>query len=199
MDSLNWTEGPLFRHPNNGKLWDSAYFRKVFLYPGLRWLRDCGMVYLQKYDYREHYQVEDWFYSMGWCYRQGGWSAVSLRPFYNLRAATLDEVYEHGRWRKKGKVDSNMPAHYREWDLRDHLIYPKRLDGVAVDGHLVIITFMSSILANWLYLRYTSSCRGIRLKGGSMCGQTFGSLRPKLDLALVLHFASPILHFASPS
>jgi hypothetical protein len=70
MDDLNWTTGPLFRNPTDGKLWDSAYFRTVFLYPSLRWLRDCGMLSLQKYDDREHFSVEDWFYSMG-CYRRG--------------------------------------------------------------------------------------------------------------------------------
>jgi hypothetical protein len=120
MDDLNMPSGPLFRHPTNGQLWDSAYFRTVFLYPALRWLRDCGMLSLQKYDDREHFSMEDWFYSMG-CYRRGGRSAVSLHRAYNLRAATLDEVHEHGRWRKKGRVDSNMPNHYREWAIRDRL------------------------------------------------------------------------------
>jgi hypothetical protein len=120
MDDLNWTTGPLFRNPTDGKLWDSAYFRTVFLYPSLRWLRDCGMLSLQKYDDREHFSVEDWFYSMG-CYRRGGRSAVSLHRLFNLRAATLDEVHEHGRWRKKGRVDASMPNHYREWTLRDRL------------------------------------------------------------------------------
>jgi hypothetical protein len=47
-------------------------------------------------------------------------------------------------------------------------IYPKRLDEVAVDGHLEIITFMSSILANWLYPRFTGGCRGLRLIRGRM-------------------------------
>jgi hypothetical protein len=121
MDDLNWTSGALFRQVTTNKRWDSRFFRTTFLYPALRWLRDCGMLSLQRYvDDSEHMQLEMWFYSMG-CYRRGGRSDVSKKRPHNLRAATRDEVHEHGRWKYAGRVDPNMLNHYRQWELCDRV------------------------------------------------------------------------------
>jgi hypothetical protein len=121
IDDLNWTTGPLFRHITKHKRWDSSFYRKVFVYPALRWLRDCGMLSLQKYDDdSEHMQLEQWFYSMG-MYRRGGRSDVSKKRPHNLRPATTDEVHEHGRWKTAGRVDPNMLHHYRQWELCDRV------------------------------------------------------------------------------
>eukprot|EP00978_Attheya_sp_CCMP212_P006855 scaffold15984_cov62-Attheya_sp.AAC.1 len=121
MDDLNWKTGPLFRQAHNNKRWDSSHYRTVFLYPALRWLRDCGMLSLQRYiDGSDHMRLEQWFYSMG-CYRRGGRSDVSKKRKHNLRSATTDEVHEHGRWKFTGRVDPNMLNHYRQWELCDCL------------------------------------------------------------------------------
>eukprot|EP00978_Attheya_sp_CCMP212_P020903 scaffold60471_cov28-Attheya_sp.AAC.1 len=121
MDDLNWKTGPLFRQVHNNKQWDSNHYRTVFLYPALRWLRDCGMLSLQRYiDGSDHMRLEQWFYSMG-CYRCGGRSDVSKKRKRNLRSATTDEVHEHGRWKITGHVDPNMLNHYRQWELCDRL------------------------------------------------------------------------------
>jgi hypothetical protein len=120
MDELGWTDGLLFRHVTSGSGWDSSYYRYTFLYPVLRWLRDNGMVSLKRFDDSPGMTMEEWFYSMG-LLRRGGRSDVSrIRP-YTLRAATNDEVHEHGRWRNSGRVDRQMSHHYRKWPYKDRI------------------------------------------------------------------------------
>eukprot|EP00978_Attheya_sp_CCMP212_P032168 scaffold124146_cov65-Attheya_sp.AAC.2 len=121
MDDLNWKTGPLFCQAHNNKRWDSSHYRTVFLYPALRWLRDCGMLSLQRYiDGSDHMRLEHWFYSMG-CYCRGGRSDVSKKRKHNFRSAMTDEVHEHGRWKFTGRVDPNMLNDYRQWELCDRL------------------------------------------------------------------------------
>jgi hypothetical protein len=117
MDDMNWTSGSLFHTINNKKRWDSGFFRTVFLYPALRWRRDCGMLSLQQYDDdSEHMQLEQWFCLME-SYRRGGCSDVSKKHKHNLCSATTDEVHEHGQCKYTGHVDPNMLNHYRQWEM----------------------------------------------------------------------------------
>jgi hypothetical protein len=117
MDDLGWTTGPLFRHVGTESVWDSSYYRYTFLYPVLRWLRDNGMISLRRFDDSPGMSVEEWFYSMGFL-RRGGCSDVSRLRSHTVRAATDDEVHEHGRWRHANR---SMAQHYREWPLKDRV------------------------------------------------------------------------------
>jgi hypothetical protein len=105
--------------------WTSRYFREEFAWPLLEQMRRDGEPTLKCFSPRAKHGIRDKIYSMH-SWRRAGRSRVSRGPRHNepnppgTRIATGYEVYEHGRWRKKGKSE-DMPAHYNQWALPDRI------------------------------------------------------------------------------
>jgi len=102
----------------NGHAWTSRYFRKHHMYVWLHTMRSQGDPFLQAFTNAPGQRIEDKYYSFG-TYRRGGRSSCSKRS-NGTQKATADEVYEHGRWRRKIGVE-NMPTRYNEFGLDDRL------------------------------------------------------------------------------
>jgi hypothetical protein len=106
----------------NGTPWSSRYFRKKFLYPSLHRQRTAGDPYLRPFNGTPGNTVEAKFWSLH-CYRRGARSHVSRGGKFGrhrLRRATKDEVYEHGRWRRRRSGEA-IDKIYQSWPLRDRL------------------------------------------------------------------------------
>jgi hypothetical protein len=104
---------------DDGRPWNSHYFRYTHLYPLLAMQRSEGDPYLSKYDESPGNGLIEAFWSFN-CYRRGGRTAVSKNREYSIRKATLAEIVEHGRWRiSRGSLD--MPTAYLEWPISDQV------------------------------------------------------------------------------
>jgi hypothetical protein len=105
--------------------WTSKYFREQFAWPMLEGMRRQGEPSLKCFNARVGGRIRDKLYSLH-SWRRAGRSRVSRGPRHNepnppgTREATSYEVYEHGRWERKG-ASENMPAHYNQWALPDRL------------------------------------------------------------------------------
>ena len=110
--------GPVFRHPN-GQKWTSMYFRQHFLYPALYQLQALGDPALTPFDQTAGNRIEDKYWSLH-CYRRGGRSYVSTECTIDTRvfpAATITQVYVHGRWstsRRNEPIDKQY-LHWTDW------------------------------------------------------------------------------------
>ena len=102
-----------------GNAWTSLLYRSNYLYPLLHMQRLAGDKHLEPYDGSQGNVLEDNFYSLH-CYRRGSDSHVSKKRPFCARKATSDEIFEHGRWRRK-RDSMNMPQLYREWSFFDRL------------------------------------------------------------------------------
>jgi hypothetical protein len=103
---------------SSGMAWTSYYFRRHHLYVWLHQMRTAGDPFLQAFTSEHGNRLEDKYYSFG-TYRRGGRSACTKRNNGTLKAST-DEVYEHGRWRRRiGGED--MSTRYNEFGLDDRL------------------------------------------------------------------------------
>jgi hypothetical protein len=101
-----------------GTAWTSSYFRNHHLYVWLHRMQADGDPFLQAFTTERGNRLEDKYYSFG-TYRQGGRSACTKRT-NGTQKATTDEVYEHGRWRRRiGGED--MSTRYNEFGLDDRL------------------------------------------------------------------------------
>jgi hypothetical protein len=106
-------------------VWDSRHFREHYAWPLLEQMQREGEPTLQVFTARPGNRLREKIYSLH-SWRRAGRSRVSRRPRHNepnppgTRLATPQEVYEHGRWRSKGKSE-DMPSHYNQWDLADRL------------------------------------------------------------------------------
>jgi hypothetical protein len=104
---------------DDGRPWNSHYFRYTHLYPLLAIQRAEGDPYLSKYDESPGNGLIEAFWSFN-CYRRGGRTAVSKKRDYSIRKATMAEIVEHGRWRiSRGSLD--MPTAYLEWPISDRV------------------------------------------------------------------------------
>jgi hypothetical protein len=106
----------------DGTVWTSKYFRQTYLFPSLREQQANGDAYLRAFNGGPGNSLADKFWSLH-CYRRGARSHVSRGGIYGrhrLKKATLDQVYEHARWRRKrsGKAIDKI---YREWTIRDRI------------------------------------------------------------------------------
>jgi hypothetical protein len=101
-----------------GHPWTSRYFRQEYLYVWLHTMRAEGDAFLQAFTNDLGNRIEDKFYSFG-TYRRGGRSSSTKRN-NGTKQATSDEVYEHGRWRKRISRE-NMATRYNEFSLDDRL------------------------------------------------------------------------------
>ena len=108
----------LFSH-HTGLPWDSSFYRSTYLIPLLQAQRLEGDPYLREYDGSPGKSMAEAFYSMH-SSRRGGRSHVSKRRVGCIRKATIDEINEHGRWRRKRSSES-MAEQYRQWELEDRL------------------------------------------------------------------------------
>jgi hypothetical protein len=106
-------------------MWDSRHFREHFAWPLLEQMKMEGEPTLKVFSARKGSRLRDKVYSLH-SWRRAGRSRVSRPPRHNepnppgTRVATPQEIYEHGRWRKKGKSE-DMPHHYNQWDMADRL------------------------------------------------------------------------------
>jgi hypothetical protein len=108
---------PLIRG-SDGRRWTSHLYRHRFLYPWLYELRRSGDPFLQAFSDAPGNRIEDKYWSCG-SYRRGGRTSSSRRGG-GTRRATEDEIYEHGRWRKR-RAKESMPTLYTEFTLPDRL------------------------------------------------------------------------------
>jgi hypothetical protein len=106
-------------------VWDSRHFREHFVWPLLEQMQREGEPTLKVFSSRPGNRLRDKIYSLH-SYRRAGRSRVSRAPRHNepnppgTRLATSQEIYEHGRWRSKGKSE-DMPSQYNQWDIADRL------------------------------------------------------------------------------
>jgi hypothetical protein len=104
---------------SSGQPWDSTYFRHTYLLPLLQIQRLQGNAYLRQFDGTPGKSLVEAFYSMH-CYRRGGRTQVSQKRSGCTRKATVEEVNEHGRWRRNRSSES-MAEQYRQWPLLDRI------------------------------------------------------------------------------
>jgi hypothetical protein len=104
----------------NGIKFDSRHFRNTYLYPLLGLQRFHGEPTLQMYsDEDPSTSLSTAFFSMH-SYRRGGRTHVAKRRDRSVRAASKDEIAEHGRWQvAKSRLD--MPTYYLEFSLSDRV------------------------------------------------------------------------------
>lgn len=116
----DWKLSPalVFTHPN-GRPWDSAYFRKTYLWPSLEEQRRQGDPFLKAFDGSPGNTIREKIWSLH-TYRRGARSHVSKRRPGQYRKATKDEVYEHARW-KRSRRSEEIDVIYREWTLADRI------------------------------------------------------------------------------
>jgi hypothetical protein len=134
LSAGKWLERLETFHPYDGKslfstqtqpTWTSRYFREEFAWPLLEKMRRGGEPTLACFSLQAGNRIRDKVYSLH-SWRRAGRSRVSRPPRHNepnppgTRKATGYEVYEHGRWRRKGNSE-DMPAHYNQWALPDRL------------------------------------------------------------------------------
>jgi hypothetical protein len=99
----------------NGTPWTSAYFRLTYVIPQLYKMKTDGDPYLSKFDDIPGNRIEDWVHSMH-SYRHGARESVGAKQPNTRRKATNDEVYEHGRWRRK-RGNEPIDKQYDRWPL----------------------------------------------------------------------------------
>jgi hypothetical protein len=103
---------------NDQNVWTSQFFRQEYLYVWLHTMRTEGDPFLQAFTNERGNRLEDKYYSFG-TYRRGGRSSSTKRN-NGTKQATTDEVYEHGRWRKRINRET-MATRYNEFSLDDRL------------------------------------------------------------------------------
>jgi hypothetical protein len=107
-------------------VWTSRHFRRQFAIPLLEQMRLKGEPTLRSFSNQAGKRLQDKIYSMH-TWRRAGRSVVSRLPRHDepnppgRRKASVDEVYEHGRWAQSvGSED--MPQRYNQWELADRLV-----------------------------------------------------------------------------
>jgi hypothetical protein len=100
---------------DDGSPWTSAYFRSTYLIPMLYTMKVAGDPYLSKFTDSRGDRIEDWVKSMH-SYRHGAREMVGVKQPNTRRAATGDEVYDHGRWRRR-RGNEPIDKQYDRWPL----------------------------------------------------------------------------------
>jgi hypothetical protein len=108
-EKLGSIGGPLFCH-SNGQRWNSSYFKSTHVYPLLHIQRNRDDPSLAPYDGAPENRIEAKFYSFG-MYRRGGRSQVTTRCACCVRAASIAEIAEHGRFRTQNRGYDSMSEH----------------------------------------------------------------------------------------
>jgi hypothetical protein len=108
----------IFTH-SSGKLWSSLYFRRHFLYPSLERLRQEGDPFLKAFSDTPGNSIPEKFWSLH-CYRRGARTHATKGSKKDSRRATIDQVYEHGRWRRR-RAGEAIDKQYDEWSTQDRV------------------------------------------------------------------------------
>ena len=103
-----------------GDPWTSAHFREQHVYPYLYQQLAQGDALLNTYGKSDPNLLRQRLYSLH-SWRRGGRTHVSRRRKGCVRAATEQEIRDHGRWRSRGKIGTDMVTHYREPSYEDRL------------------------------------------------------------------------------
>jgi hypothetical protein len=109
----------IFCHDDSGLQWTSRFFRKMFLYPALERLRADGDPFLKAFGDQRGNTIADKFWSLH-CYRRGARTHATKSSKKDSRSATPDQVYEHGRWRRKRSTEA-IDKQYDEWTVQDRI------------------------------------------------------------------------------
>jgi hypothetical protein len=119
--------GLLFSTAHNPH-WTSQYFRTMYTWPLLEEMRTIALEpSLQLFGDAEGTRIQDKVYSIH-SWRRAGRSKCSRAARHNepqpkgSRQATDTEVYEHGRWVRRGaNATEGMAATYNQWSLVERL------------------------------------------------------------------------------
>ena len=117
--ALGWHTGPIFRTAK-GRRWTSRHFRTEHCWPLLEEQRGLGDAMLQMCDDTPGNTIPDKFWSMH-MYRRGANSHVKRHRPGCVRAATTDEINEHGRWRARNTGSEGVATHYTDLPVEDRL------------------------------------------------------------------------------
>lgn len=111
---------PIFLEPD-GTPWSSIFFRTNFVYPCLQQLQAGGDPYLLPF-VGEGNTIPDKFWALH-MYRRGARSQSTRGGSHlniSFKVAKLDQVYEHGRWRKRRSSEA-IDKQYSEWSYAERL------------------------------------------------------------------------------
>jgi hypothetical protein len=114
LRSLNPNEFVFLHH---GDKFTSSFFRRTYTIPLLQLMQLQGEPTLQPYTMEKGDPLPEAFCSMH-SYRRGANTHVTTPRPSQLRAATIVEIYEHGRWRV-GRHRESMPAQYTALSLAE--------------------------------------------------------------------------------
>ena len=102
------------------RTWTSAYFRTQHVYRHLEVMRALQDPSMAIFSDAPGHRLQDLIYSMH-SWRRGADTFVQhFEARCQRRKARLDEIYEHGRWKKK-QVGEDMHIHYREWGIPERI------------------------------------------------------------------------------
>ena len=105
---------------SQGEQWTSLHFRELYVYPYLYQQLASGDALLNTYAQSDPTLLRQRLYSLH-SWRRGGRTHVSRKRQGCVRAATEQEIRDHGRWRSRGKVGPDMVTHYREPSYEDRI------------------------------------------------------------------------------
>jgi hypothetical protein len=108
----------IFSH-SSGTKWNSKYYRRTFLYPMLERLRRQGDPMLKAFDDTPGNTIPEKFWSLH-SYRRGAKTHATKNGKRDSRKATTDQVYEHGRWRRRRSAEA-IDKQYDEWTNQDRI------------------------------------------------------------------------------
>ena len=108
----------IFCHAS-GRKWSSKFYRRTFLYPMLERLRRQGDPLLKAFDDTPGNTIPEKFWSLH-CYRRGARTHATKNSKKDSRRATKDQVYEHGRWRRRRATEA-IDKQYDEWTTQDRI------------------------------------------------------------------------------
>jgi hypothetical protein len=122
----NWQDCSrlVFTHATGGR-WTSKYFREEFLYPSLYRQQAAGDPYLAPFngEVGSGNSIPEKFWSMH-CLRRGARTSSTLRTrgitCTQFRPATLEQVYEHARWRLN-RGGEKIDKQYQEWPMIERI------------------------------------------------------------------------------
>jgi hypothetical protein len=119
------THGDLLFSTHKQPIWTSLYFRRYHVWPHLEILRLMGDPSMAIFGPKgglspEGQGVTEKIYSMHSWRRGADTFAQQFHPRQQSRKALMDEIYEHGRWKRGGRSEE-MHIHYREWDMVQRL------------------------------------------------------------------------------
>ena len=115
--NVGTSDAHIFTSPSVGR-WTSLFFRQHILYPSLIYQQSQGDGFLAPFLAGTANSIANKFWSLT-SYRRG--ARTHAQRGQGPQKATLAQVYEHGRWRRR-RTGEHIDVMYREWSLRDRLL-----------------------------------------------------------------------------